>query len=160
MLVVIHGWSVGCRLTIFSWRKTLIAALRSDIRVSYFSSQVGVLNTFSHSFWVIQHPKARYALSWVSRTLILLIEAFLGLEIVGLARIAWWSDDPTLGSREILKVFGLLVRNQSNIAVSFASLVLRETRSVRLLECVISFWQRPLAFGLKSPVITTRALDW
>ena len=51
-----------------------------------------------------------------------------------------------------MKVFGLLVRNQSNIAVSFASLVLKETRSVRLLECAV-------AFGLKSPLIMTRALD-
>ena len=53
-----------------------------------------------------------------------------------------------------MKSFGLFVKNQSRV---FDSLVLKVTNCLRWLGNVRCVCFNPVEFGLKSPVITTRA---
>ena len=87
ILLVIHGLSVGFFFIVRTGRNILTAEVSSDISKLYFSSYDGASRTDCQSFWVIQRPSARHALSRISRLLDLKTVCFI-VGAIGLASIA------------------------------------------------------------------------
>ncbi len=121
------------------------------------SSQEVFSITGVQSFVVIQRPNARQLLSLMPRVLTFLVSLLFLFGPVGFARIVKWSDDAILGSWRTVKSFGLFVKNQSRV---FDSLVLKVINCLRWLGNVRCVCFNPVEFGLKSPVITTRAFGY
>lgn len=118
-----------------------------------FSSHEDAPKMADQSFCVSHRPNGRHALSRKSRVIILLI-VYLGEgAVAGFAKIVWWSENPTLGSWDTVKRFGLSVKSQSRVP---ESQVLKVTSCLRWFAWVIYFSWNPVVVRLKSPVSKTR----